>query len=326
MTTNVLISRHDKIGDFIVALPMFQCLKAARPEYRLIALVAKVNVSLARELDYIDAVIEYNPDDMAGTLAEIKKYNCQISISAFIDNQIGFLLWRAGIPVRIAPATKIAQIWFNRRIKQRRSRVEKTEYQYNLDLLKALDTSLETKLKFPLFNLDKSQCAKAVASFKAEHKLDNEKPIVVFHPGSGGSTDGNLTLPDYIRLAETVLEQGTCEVVFTFGPDDKDLLQKVSGCLQGRVVIYSSEGSIYDFALLLSGIKLFISTSTGPMHLAAGVNTHTISFFGDVTVASPARWASVNQPDYQHNFTVAEGYTEQVYKEIESVLLQQVSA
>jgi ADP-heptose:LPS heptosyltransferase len=321
MKTNILITRHDKIGDFVVALPMFQCLKAARPELRLVALVAKVNLSLARKLTYIDEVIEYDPDNLGATLAAIKKANCAVSISAFIDSQLGFLLWRAGIPKRIGPATKIAQIWFNCRIKQRRSQVKKTEYQYNLDLITAFDETFKPELSFPLFTFDKNCCDASIEQFRVEQGLDKNIPLIAFHPGSGGSTDGNLTLSDYIRLAKAVIQQGGYQVVFTFGPDDKELLAETTAQLNGSAILYESQGSVYEFALLLSGFSLFVSTSTGTMHLAAGVNIPTLSFFGENKVASPARWSSVNQPGYQNNFTLSAGYSEEQYIDIETKLL-----
>ncbi|WP_415897377.1 glycosyltransferase family 9 protein [Neptuniibacter sp. QD57_21] len=322
MTTSVLITRHDKIGDFVVALPMFQCLKAVRPELRLVALVSKINLSLAQQLPYIDEVIEYQPDNLGATLAAVKKAKCSVSISAFIDSQLGFLLWRAGIPKRIGPATKLAQIWFNCRVKQRRSQVKKTEFAYNLDLLKAFDSQIETGIQAPLFGFAKADSIRALEAFNAQYQLENDRPIVAFHPGSGGSTDGNLTLQDYIRLAQAVIQQEKYRVVFTFGPDDESLIAETDAVLGGQAVLHRSQGSVYDFALLLSNFSLFVSTSTGPMHLAAGSNLKTISFFGDVKVASPARWASVNQPENQHNFTVPQDYSDELYSEIEEELLQ----
>ena len=139
------------------------------------------------------------------------------------------------------------------------------------------------------------------------------RPIVAFHPGSGGSTDGNLTLQDYIRLAQTVIKQNKYRVVFTFGPDDESLIAEAEAALGDQAILHRSQGSVYDFALLLSNFSLFVSTSTGPMHLAAGSNLKTISFFGDVKVASPERWASVNQPENQHNFTVPQDYSDELY-------------
>ena len=54
-----------------------------------------------------------------------------MSISAFTDKKVALALFLAGVKKRIAPATKFAQIFSNIRVKQRRSRVEKREIEYN---------------------------------------------------------------------------------------------------------------------------------------------------------------------------------------------------
>lgn len=323
--SNILITRHDKIGDFVVSLPMFKCLKQARPNDKLIALVAGINVSLAEKIDYIDAVIEYRPKDLNTTLKQIKQMNIDISISAFIDDKLGLLLWRSGIPTRIGPATKLAQVWFNKRIKQRRSEVKKTEVEYNLDLLKALDPSIPLDYAQPLFGFDKTVADQAFQAFCANQGLDPDLPVIAFHPGSGGSTDGNLRIDDYIKLALFAAEQERCQVVFTFGPDDAELYPVVEeaivkGAMPNQVRLYQSVDSIYDFALILSGFKLFVSTSTGPMHLAAGANITTLSFFGENRVASPSRWASVNESTQQNNFQLSEGYSVATFESIKNRL------
>ena len=319
--SNILITRHDKIGDFVVSLPMFKCLKQARPEDKLIALVSGINLSLAEHLDYIDGVIEYRPNDLSYTLKEIKAAKIDTSISAFIDDKLGLLLWRAGIPQRIGPATKLAQIWFNRRVKQRRSEVKKTEAEYNLDLLQAFDPSVGLDYPRPLFDFDPQMANLAFRQFCDRQKLDSNLPVVIFHPGSGGSTDGNLKLDDYIQLALLAEKHAHCQVVFSFGPDDSALYPLVEAAVPSTVRLYQSAESIYAFSLILSGCKLFVSTSTGPMHLAAGSNITTLSFFGENKVSSPSRWASVNDPSLQHNFQLSEGYSESAYAEIESQFL-----
>jgi ADP-heptose:LPS heptosyltransferase len=45
-----------------------------------------------------------------------------------------------------------------------------------------------------------------------------------------------------------------------------------------------------QFAALLDYGRLFISASTGPMHLAAAVKTPTVSLFCPIFVCSPRRW------------------------------------
>ena len=61
---------------------------------------------------------------------------------------------------------------------------------------------------------------------------------------------------------------------------------------------------------------MFISTSTGPMHLAGAVNIKTLSFFGDSLFASSKRWASVNDKNKQNNFSISSSYEVEIYTAI----------
>ncbi|GAF81003.1 unnamed protein product [marine sediment metagenome] len=47
---------------------------------------------------------------------------------------------------------------------------------------------------------------------------------------------------------------------------------------------------LLDLTAVIAQAKLFVSGSTGPMHLAAAVGTPTLSFFSPVRSCSPRRW------------------------------------
>jgi ADP-heptose:LPS heptosyltransferase len=305
--TRLLVTRHDKIGDFVLALPLCKAIKTAHPEIQLSVLVSKVNFEFAKALDFIDDVILYG-EDPSETLAQIRQRRFNASISCFIDTQLGWLLWRAGIPRRIAPATKFAQIFFNERITQRRSQVEKTEWQYNLELGRALFPSQTLSFAPPLIQFN-------------ELKPKNR---VVFHPGFGGSSDGNLRIEDYLRLARAVsgTVPDTTEVVFTFGPDDQRTHDEIQAQLNFPATLIKSRMSLIEFCRFLSESRLFVSTSTGPMHLAGAVNTPTISFFGESLFASSKRWATVSEPKRQHNFMLGQHYPLETVDAIEAEMLR----
>lgn len=122
---NLLITRHDKIGDFVVTLPLFKAIKEQYPNTKLTALVSKVNFEFAKSIDFIDDVILFDKNNLKATLEQIKSKKFDASISAYIDTTLGKLLFLSGIKTRVAPATKLAQIFFNKRVKQRRSQVKK---------------------------------------------------------------------------------------------------------------------------------------------------------------------------------------------------------
>ena len=304
---NLLITRHDKIGDFCVTLPLFKAIKEQYPNTKVTALVSKVNFEFAKNIEFIDDVILYDKNDLGKTLQTIKNKKFDASISAYIDTALGKMLFKSGIKTRVAPATKIAQIFFNKRVTQRRSRVEKTEWQYNLDLAKKIFPDIKLDFTRPLL--------------KFEEKKESR---VIFHPGFGGSSDGNLSLDDYLNLARSI-SQSSFEVVFSFGPDDGVSKEYIEKNLDFKATIFDSRISLYEFTRYLACSFLFVSTSTGPMHLAGASNTKTLSFFGNSLFASSKRWATISSSENQNNFMLSADYSKEEYLKIEKKLEEIIS-
>lgn len=299
---NLLITRHDKIGDFVVTLPLFKAIKEQYPKVKLTALVSKINFDFAKAMPFIDDVILYDKNDLKKSLYEIKKRNFDTSISAYIDTTLAKLLFRSGIKIRVAPATKLAQFFFNKRIKQRRSRVEKREWEYNLDLLRAIFPDIRLEFTRPLLNFD----------------IYRQKRVI-FHAGFGGSSDANLSLDEYLQLARSI-KDSSYEIVFSFGPDDAKVREYIVNNLDFKATIYDSKSTLLDFTKYIATSFLFVSTSTGPMHLAALTNTPTLSFFGNTLFASSARWASVSEDKYQNNYMLE--HTKEQFAQIQERLFE----
>lgn len=316
---NLLITRHDKIGDFVLTLPTYQVAKKQVPNAKIIALVSKVNYELASSMNFIDDVILYD-EDLFTLVKRIKEKNIDVSISAFTDTKLAFALFLAGVKKRYAPATKFAQIFSNNRVKQRRSLVKMTEAEYNLDLLKVFYPSIELKYDKPLLKFSKDEIETILLKFKKETNLINDYIYIAFHPGFGGSSDGNLTVDDYIKLAKSISSIEKVKVVFTFGPDDKETKEYIEKNIDFDAVLYDSKSSLIDFCKLLASFEVFISTSTGPMHLAGAINIKTLSFFGNSLFASAKRWATISEKEKQSNFCVPLDYDRNIYQEIENKL------
>jgi len=313
---NILITRHDKIGDFVTSLPLYYVVKKSNPDATIFALVSEVNIEIAKKIDFIDEVILYDRRNFWHMLKSIKAANITISISAFIDTRLGLLLFLSGIKSRIAPATKLAQIFFNKTLKQRRSLVEKTEVEYNLDLAKLLDGNISLNYQLPLLKLDNRQ------KFRNNNQLAGQK-IVLFHPGYGGSSDGNLALEDYSNLAKVVSELHSIQVVWIFGPDDLDIKNKIKALIPASDIIYQPP-TIIDYCYLIRDSELLISTSTGPMHLAGALNIKTVSFFGGNLFASSMRWATVSETSKQLNIEIDKDYNQDFLKTIISLVIRKL--
>jgi ADP-heptose:LPS heptosyltransferase len=304
----ILIVRNDKLGDFVTALPVFYLLKQYREDITTIACVAPMNAQFARDIDFIDEVIV----DSGNTLNmahQFSKAKIDVAIALFSSTHMALALLLGGVKRRIAPATKIAQIFYNDRVIQRRSRVEKSEYAYNIDLALHLFPTMETVLPTPLVPFEEKRTS-----------------TVAFHVGFGGSSDANLTIEEYVQLALVVLGLAKYEVVFTFGPGEDGLQKEVYKHLGDQVTYYFSKGTIFEFARYLSSLRLFCSTSTGTYHVASMVGTPTLTFFADTLFASSARWESIGDKALQMNrmvpldMALRQQFLEKVKSDLEQTL------
>jgi ADP-heptose:LPS heptosyltransferase len=312
----ILIVRTDKLGDFITALPTCKVLKEYRSDFHISVCVAPLNRELAESCDFIDEVIVDDTSSAFKLSKKLRPHRFDISITLFSDTKVALAQLLAGISKRIAPATKIAQFLYTKRIKQRRSEVKMAEYEYNMQLAKSEFKELNLDFKRPLLTFDKDELKEIYKRFS--QKYDIKKPIIAFHPGFGGSSDANWTLDEYIELISSVLHVNSFQVVMTFGPDEEELKKEAMKKAAGLdIIFYSSHNGLVDFAKLLSSFKLFVSTSTGTYHLAALVGVRTMTFFADSLFASVKRWKAVSDESLQHPYMLSQDGTkrkEQFYK------------
>lgn len=299
---NILVVRTDKLGDFITALPAMYVLKHHNPQNRLIACVAPLNKSLAESCDFIDEVIVDDGGSVWSLASKIKEAKIDASITLFSNTRVAIAQFFARIPKRIAPATKIAQIFYTNRVLQRRSEVKMAEFEYNLELTKALFSDISLEYKKPLLEFEDAKKIHDVFCINN----DIEKEIVAFHVGFGGSSDANWSLDEYEILIRDVIKQDKYQVVLTFGPDEKELYEEMQNRLYdvNAVFYFSLEGLVY-FAKLVSNFRLFVSTSTGTYHVASLVGTPTMTFFADNLFASAKRWKSIGDINLQSHYMIA---------------------
>ena len=297
---NILVVRTDKLGDFITALPAIYFLKKYDVNNRIIVLVAPLNEALAKACNFIDEVIVDDGNSSIFTMSKkLKSEKINLSITLFSNTRVALIQFLTGIKERYAPATKIAQIFYNHRVKQRRSEVKMAEFEYNLALVQEVFGCIDISYPKPLLEFDDSKTI--YEKFCKDNKITKE--AIAFHVGFGGSSDANWNLDEYEILIRDALMQEKYDVVLTFGPDESALCEEMQKRLEGeKVVFYLSNEGIVNFAKLITNFKLFVSTSTGTYHLASLVGTPTMTFFGDSNFASAKRWKSIGDEKLQKHY------------------------
>lgn len=311
----ILIVRNDKLGDFMLIWPAVSLLKQQYPNSTIIALVTRYTEPMAILCPWIDEVL-IDLEDGEGLRKSLKLASLiraskiNISISFFSTMHTAFALWCARIPVRLAPATKIAQFLYNKRLMQKRSRSEKPEYIYNLELVRHLIEMIGDKVTEPAdppyLAFDKTDKYETRLKFMLDSRIEPGKKLIFVHPGSGGSAPA-LDELQYALLIDRLSSMPDWHFVITAGPGEIDLANSVaSKAKTGNKTVYQSEGGVANFSLFLSIADLFISGSTGVLHIAGALDVPTIAFYTRRQSATSLRWQTMNSVNKRISFSPPE--------------------
>lgn len=313
----ILVIRNDKLGDFMLIWPALSLLKKQYPDSSITVLVPPYTVPMAKLCPWIDNVLLDEQHKSlfsdARTLEhKLRLNNFDASISLFTESRTAIATFLSRIPLRLAPATKIAQIFSNRRLPQRRSRSSRPEHEYNTDLVRffiTLQGDTPVSLQQPPFlQFDATLTQNLRAQYITKHNISVESMLIIVHPGTGGSAI-NFSVKQYADLIKHIAKQIDAHFIITAGPGEDDTAQALSSLIldTDHSVYFSSEG-IVEFSHFIAISNLFISGSTGTLHIAGALDIPTAAFYPARKSATALRWQTLNQASRRLAFS-PEKYT-----------------
>lgn len=283
-----LVSRTDRAGDLLLTLPVFRELRRNFPHSHIIAHVRQYTAPLLTLCPEIDEIIV--DDDFAPGLTSSQlpdKIGSLAIDQAVIVHPSGRAIlaaWRAGISKRTGRASNIWQLLLNDRRVQKRSKNEKHEFCYNLDLL----TGIAADIDYSPYHLQISDDKRIEAMTILAGTAMNECRPVIIHPGHGGSAH-NLTPPKYAEIAAELMRH-QIPVLISFGPGEEHLQSLFPEAKPGRLGYLTGIPDLAKLAAVFSCCSAFIGGSTGPLHLAAALQLPCVAFFPPVKAMTPKRW------------------------------------
>jgi len=300
----ILVIRNDRLGDFMLAWPAFALLKRQYPAAVIVALAPRYTVPMAELCPYIDEVIVDERrgsglGDMLRLARRIRGAGIDVSVSFFSGFRTALALWLARVPVRVAPATKLAQLFHNRKLRQKRSLSAKPEFEYNLDLARyAIELNGDPPQpapRPPYLEFDSAAVAALRSRYCTQHGIDPQQMLVFIHAGSGGSAI-NLSLEQFAAIAALIIDRIGAHIVFTAGPDELDSAARLASMLPGACCsVYHSVEGLVTFTHFIGICDAFISGSTGPLHIAGALNRPTVAFYPARRSATSLRWRTLSE-------------------------------
>ena len=292
---HILLVRTDRIGDVLLTLPMIPVLKSHYADAKISMLVSDYTCDLISGIKGIAEVLRYTrngkPRPFFEILNMLRNYRFDAAVAVYPRFRIALLLWLARIPIRIGTGYRWYSFLFNRRVYEHRKTVAKHEAEYNIALLRPIGCSTQT---VPYISIDLSEQERQAADgWCNDHGIQKDKPLVVLHPGSGGSAH-SWAVKHFAELA-TALCHRSIQVVLAGGKEENELITSLAKQSHPEVKTLTGGLSIRQYAALMEKSKVFVANSTGPLHLAANVGTAVVGLYSPVVVMSPKRWGPLTE-------------------------------
>lgn len=330
----ILVARPDRVGDVILSTPVFEVLKKHYPDSHVTVLVREAVAVLIRGLPSVDEVIIFDPEGkhkglngLFALVREFRERNIRIGIVLQSHWKVAAALFAAGVRYRVGPLSKLHSfLFYNRGIRQRRSRVEMHETDYNLQLLRRLGIRVGTRTVPPQVHVEDVEKEKALTWLRANGWKGgaDSRPLIAVHPGMGGSA---LNWPEshYVDLIQLLIKNDY-SVLVTGGPTEDELLGRIKlgfetavgeKAAQSASLFYyggKAAAPLNRLAALLSFSSVVVAPSTGPLHLAVAMSKPVVSFYPPIRVQSAIRWGPYVKEDEAVSVLVPDVYCGQDFE------------
>ena len=156
-----------------------------------------------------------------------------------------------------------------------------------------------TPAHYPLF-FQSTPAEQAAISLRLEQaEINEEKPLVVIHPGTGGAVklwriDGWSTIANRLASGEVFGQQA--QIVLTGSPKELPLLQEIARNITPTPVLFT-DLTVGQLAALLARAQLVLGVDNGPLHMAAAQDTPSLRLYGPTDTHIFGPWGD---PARQH--------------------------
>ena len=289
---NLLIVRTDRIGDVVLSLPLAEIIKRHFPKCRVTYLLREYTKSLAFENPFIDEILLLKEANgkviIKENYQELKKYNFDSCLIVYPTFQTALIVFLSRIKHRIGTGYRWYSFLLNHKIFEHRKYAEKHELEYNVNLLKAFGIVEKVSIDKIDFHLNvESQSEKAIDKLLKDCKIYPAKPIIIIHPGSGGSAF-DLPIKSFKDLVVMLSKESEVSIIITGLSSEKKLCDQL--VINDNIKNFAGKLSLAEMIAIINKSALFISNSTGPIHIAAALGKSTIGFYSKILSCSAKRW------------------------------------
>ncbi|MFH1073948.1 MAG: glycosyltransferase family 9 protein [Candidatus Firestonebacteria bacterium] len=265
---NIVLFRLDRLGDFVVSLPLIDSLKSEYPDAKITLVVRPYLKELAEIISSIDNVYLYG--SFVKAVKELRKEKFDLAFDLLNDSKLkpAMLTFFTGAPVRVGFKWGFRELLFTLSAE---GSVGGTMVKRTLELLKTLKIS--PKVTIPVIN-----------------RKPAKKEFVAIHPG-GYYPSQRWGTEKFAKLSIKIADELKAKVIIVGGPGDRKIVEEITKIADNSSVASRVTG-LNELVTILSRSKVLVCNNSGPLHLASALSVPTVSTMGPT---DPVIWTPVGE-------------------------------
>lgn len=292
---NILITRTDRLGDVILTLPLLNSAKKIFKNAKIDLLVKKYLEELLHDYKDIDElIIEENIKSFFSKYKFFKNKKIDLFINVKPGFELALLFFVLRVKYRIGTAYRWYSFLYNFKVYEHRKDSVKHESDYNLNLLKNFfDETDDSKV----FHFGYSEDEKKKLNKKLNGLPDSR--YIIVHPGSGGSAKDIPVKRLALFINKFSEIYADYRIVITGTDNEKPVINQLMKNIRSdfKTSVHDVSGmlDLKELMILIDNSDVFISNSTGPVHIAGALNRNIIGFYPNEKPMSDTRWKPLSE-------------------------------
>jgi ADP-heptose:LPS heptosyltransferase len=272
----ILVTRLRFMGDIILTTPLLSALRENYPSAKITYVAEKPYSCLLEHHPLVDEVWTLNRKNTLQSMQLCVKLllkNFDLAIDLFGNPRSALITLLSGAKVRIGGDFRGRRHLYTHTINNRNKILDAV--QFHLSYLEPLNLDYQIIDPFIVITDEEKRTAQEYLHRKG-YRLEDK--IVGIHVGA--TWPAKRWFPNrFAVLANRLVSQNNCQILFTLGPGEQEILKNVIKSCNFSIV-EPNVLPVRQLAAVLSLLNVFVSNDCGPMHLAPAVGTKTIGLFG----------------------------------------------
>jgi len=279
LVQSILIIKLRGVGDVLLSTVVTKNLRVAFPAARIDFLTEPASLEVLQGNPFVNQVVVFDRTKMSGAdlIRKVRQRSYSMIIDLFGNPRTALVTRLSGAAYRVGYRFRWRSYAYNILVSPRGSSVHNT--QFNLDALAGIGVAVQDRNVYFQFTRDDA----AFVDRFLQHEGIGQGLVAAINTAGGWYTK-RWGLDRYAGLGDALIKRYNASVVLPWGPGQLDEAKELQSLMKYRPFI-PPQTTLKQLGALMKRCSFVVGNDSGPMHIAAAVDTPVLGIYGPTNPA-----------------------------------------